>query len=416
MNTGVKRFKRVFPLYRGLTADLLFYNAIDTLFLALIKGFTAAQLASLTSLSSLCCLALRFPILFVVKKIGNSASVRTGAFLMVCSAVSITFGQSYFVVLLGRVLHDVSGMFRSASLVALRNNLALVGEQKEYVRLRTAANTVYSVITMLISFVASYLFNVNPYLPMASCIAVCLFGFVISWFAKDCTPDNRIVRTRGEKRASKLKVSYGKFIVFAIAIYAGYYAIVGNGQSEGKLFIQQQTLLTFDAEKTALIIGAVVTGSRIVRVLSNLVFAKLYAKHQSKMGIFLPALLASAMAFLLFGSFIPTFAVKIVVMALGFMIILFVRDPFRIYIEDVLLDRLPKEQHQTLLTVMGFCTSLVSGGTGLVFSAILVKSPLIVVIGLMLGVALVLFLMSIFFYRAVMTERAGREEKTAKEG
>ena len=166
MNKGVNRFKKIFPLYRGLTADLLFYNAVDTLFLALVKGFTAAQLVSLTSVSQLVCLALRFPILFVVKRIGNTASIRTGTLLMVASSVSIAFGQSYFIVLLGRIFHDVSGMFRSASLVALRNNLAMTGEQKEYVRLRTAANTVYSVLTMLISFVASPLFNVDPYLPM----------------------------------------------------------------------------------------------------------------------------------------------------------------------------------------------------------------------------------------------------------
>ena len=377
--------------------------------MALVKGFTAAELVSLTSVSQLVCLALRFPILFVVKRIGNTASIRTGTLLMVASSVSIAFGQSYFIVLLGRIFHDVSGMFRSASLVALRNNLAMTGEQKEYVRLRTAANTVYSVLTMLISFVASPLFNVDPYLPMMACIAICVFGFVLSLFAKDCTPDNRIVGGRRKTRGERVKGSYGKLVVFAIAIYAAYYAIVGNGQREGKLFIQEETLLQFDAEKTVLIIGAVVTGSRVVRVLSNLVFAKLYERHQAKMGIFLPILLATAMGCLFFGSFIPLFLVKLIVMAAGYMIILFVRDPFRLYIEDVLLDRLPKEQHQTLLTVMGFSTSLVSAGIGLAFSAILVRSPLVVVIGLMLAVALSIFGMSVFFYRMVVAGRAERE-------
>lgn len=363
---------------------------------------------SLTSVSQLVCLALRFPILFVVKRIGNTASIRTGALLMVASAVSIAFGKSYFIVLLGRMFHDISGMFRSSSLVALRNNLAMEGEQQEYVRLRTAANTVYSVLTMLISFVASYLFSVDPYLPMMACIAICVFAFVLSLFAKDCTPDNRIVGGRGAARGERVKINYGRLVVFAVAIYAGYYAIVGNGQSEGKLFIQQETLLRFDAEKTALIIGAVVTASRVIRVLSNLVFAKLYEKYQAKMGIFLPVLLATAMGCLFFGSFVPVFLAKLIVMAFGYMIILFARDPFRLYIEDVLLDRLPKEQHQTLLAVMGFSTSLVSAGIGLAFSAILVNSPLVVVIGLMLAVALSLLAMSVFFYRMVMAEKAER--------
>ncbi|MBO7170749.1 MAG: hypothetical protein J6W28_06205, partial [Clostridia bacterium] len=278
-------------------------------------------------------------------------------------------------------------------------------EQKEYVRLRTSANTVYSVVTMLISFVAGYMFNLNPYFPMLACVACCVFGFALSLFASDCTPDNRITAAKARK-GLRVKVSYGSFVVLALVIYAVYYAVVGNGQSEGKLFIQQQTLLSFDAEKTALIISAVVTVSRIVRVVSNLVFAKLYAKYQAKMGVFLPGLLAASMACLLGGSFLPVYALKLAVMGLGYMIILFARDPFRIFVEDVLLDKLPKEQHQTLLAVMGFCTSLVSAGIGLVFSAILVNYPLALVIGLMLGITVALFVAGLFFYRMVLSCKA----------
>ena len=80
---------KVFPWYSGFTGDLLFYIAIDTLFLTIVKNFTAAQIVSLTSLSQLFCIALQFPILFVIKKIGNTASIRTGAFFLLASDVSL---------------------------------------------------------------------------------------------------------------------------------------------------------------------------------------------------------------------------------------------------------------------------------------------------------------------------------------
>ena len=108
MNKGANRFLKVFPWYCGFTSDLLFYIAIDTLFLTIVKNFSPAEIVSITSLSQMICIALQFPVLFIIKKIGNTASVRTGAFFLLLSAVLIAFGKSYYLVLLGRIFHDES--------------------------------------------------------------------------------------------------------------------------------------------------------------------------------------------------------------------------------------------------------------------------------------------------------------------
>ena len=126
MKKRVNRFLKVFPWYSGLTGDLLFYIAIDTLFLTIVKNFSPAQIVSIASFSQLICIALQFPVLFIIKRIGNTASIRMGAFFLLMSAVFITFGKSYYLVLLGRVFHDVAAIFRNASIVALENNLALI--------------------------------------------------------------------------------------------------------------------------------------------------------------------------------------------------------------------------------------------------------------------------------------------------
>ena len=86
------------------------------------------------------------------------------------SSALITFGKNFYIILLGRIFHDIAAIFGTATVVALENNLDLVGRRSDFVRVRTIANTVYSVITMLISFVASLMFNLNNYLPMIACI------------------------------------------------------------------------------------------------------------------------------------------------------------------------------------------------------------------------------------------------------
>lgn len=408
MQKRIDRFSKLYPWYVGFTGDLLFYIAIDTLFLTIVKNFSPAQIVSITSFSQFACIALQFPILFVIKRIGNTASIRTGALFLLLSAVLITFGKSYYLVLLGRVFHDVAAIFRSASTVALENNLELVDRRREFVRVRTSGNTVYSIITMLISFVASYMFNLNHYLPMIGCITTCTVGFVLSLFMKDHSDYNKIAYDK--KTDGKVKIHYSPFILMAIIVYALFYPIVSTGQTEGKLFIQQQVLLDFNVEKTALIIGAIVCVSRIIRVFSNLVFARLYEKYQAKMGVVLPILLSFSMGFLLFGSFIPPILVKITVMSLGYIIILFARDPFRLYMQDVLFENTPKEQHQTLLAILEFGVKLGTAAMGLSFSAILLKYPMVVVVAVLFVLSIVEILLGIKLYKMVLRGRSAEAQ------
>ena len=193
------------------------------------------------------------------------------------------------------------------------------------------------------------------------------------------------------KKAQKStqKIRFGKILILSLVAYAIFYPLVNNGQSEGKLFIQQHILLEFDLESTALILGAIICISRVVRVFSNVAFERLYKKYKSKMGIILPVLLCISIGSLLFGSFIPQMLLKLAVMAFGYTILLFVRDPFRLCIQDVVLESTPKEQHQTLLTTLEFGVKVAGAAMGLGFSAILVGYPMILVISLMFAITLV---------------------------
>ena len=400
MNKGTNRFLKVFPWYSGLTGDLLFYIAIDTLFLTIVKNFSPAEIVSLTSFSQLFCIVLQFPVLFIIKKIGNTASVRTGAFCLLISSVLITFGQSYFIVLLGRMFHDVAAIFSNASIVALENNLELIDRKGDFVHYRTSANTIYAVITMLISFVASYMFNLNNYLPMIGCITTCTLGLVLTLFMKDHSNYNKIPRKN--KSDNKVKINYNKIIIIGIVLYALFYSLVSNGQGQGKLFIQQNILLDFDVEQTSLIIGAIICVSRIIRVISNVIFEKLYKNYMNKMGIILTALLGTSIGLILFGSLVPRIVIKILIMALGYTIILFIRDPFRLYIQDVIFASTTKEQHQTLLTVLDLGVKIATAGIGLVFSAILLSYPMIVIIAIMLVLSMIEIILSVVFYRSIL--------------
>lgn len=66
---NISKFNKIFPWYNGLSSDLLFWVAIDTLFLTVVKKFNAAQIVSLTTLSMITCIILQIPLLKIIKKL-----------------------------------------------------------------------------------------------------------------------------------------------------------------------------------------------------------------------------------------------------------------------------------------------------------------------------------------------------------
>ena len=381
----INRFIKLYPYYAGLTGDLLFYIAIDTLFLTIVKGLSAAQIASLISISTITCIVLQFPILWIIQKIGNTAAVRIGAFFLLASSILITCGPNYYWVASGQILRDLAAIFNNVVFVALENNLRVIEKRDDFIKFRTRGTTTYALLTMVISFIASPLFNLNHYLPMIGCIVSCGCGFLLSLFMADHSEYNIVA---SQIQSGKSKLQYNKMIILAIAAYSLFFTLAQIGQGNQKLFLQQHLLLSFDVEKTTLIIGGVVILSRIVRVLGSITFSRLYQKATNTSGMILSSLLCISFCFSLFGSFIPYIWLKLVIMGIGFTALLFVCDPFRLYLQDVVFSHTAAQYHQTLLTQLMFNMQISKAVVSLFFTLILLDHP-------MRSVMIIMFIMSV---------------------
>ena len=398
----INRFIKIYPFFAGLTGDLLFYIAIDTLFLTIVKGLSAAQIASLTSISTISCIILQFPLLWIIQKIGNTASVRLGALFLLFASVLITFGPNYYWVAVGQVLRDVAAIFNNVVFVSLENNLRVISKRDDFIRVRTSGTTTYAVITMLISFIASPLFNLNNYLPMIGCIITCSCAFLLSLFMADHSEYNIIAP---QNSSGKSKFQYNKLIILAIMAYSLFFTLAQIGQGNQKLFFQQHLFLSFDVEQTSLIIGGILVLSRVTRVLGSVVFSRFYVKVKEKSGVFLTAILCASFSLSLFGSFIPHIWIKIITMGIGFTALLFVCDPFRLYLQDVVFSNTAVQYHQTLLTQLMFNMQIGKAVVSLCFTLILIDHPMRSVITIMFIMSVLCVLLSIRLYCTLMAAK-----------
>ncbi len=401
-DTVLTRFNKIFPWYSGLSGDLLFWVAIDTLFLAVVKNFNSSQIVSLTSVSLVTCILLQMPLLKIINKIGNTNSVRLGSLLLLVSSLLLTFGQNYITIALGKVVYEIAFTFQNMVNAILKNNLELQNRSDEYIKLKTKSNTVYATVTMIISFIASPMFNLNNYLPMFGCIFFCFICFILSFSMIDFSNYNNVKK----ENKNKVKIHYSKLIIVLLISYGLFYPIVNSGQSNGKLFIQQELLLNFSVEKTALIVGVILCISRIVRVISNISFNKIHNKYKEKVGVILPILLLISIILMIIGYFVGTSVIlKFSIMSLGYIIILFIRDPFKVYMQDLALRNVGKEGQQTLLTTMELSRKVVRAIMSLSFTMILVNNPMITVMKILLILSIIEILIGIKLYKLVLGEK-----------
>lgn len=95
--------------------------------------------------------------------------------------------------------------------------------------------------------------------------------------------------------------------------------------------------------------------------------------------------------------------IKFGIMSLGY--ILFVRDPFKVYIQDVALRNADKNSQQTLLMAMELSRKIVRTIISLSFTAILLKSPMLLVISILVVLSIIEIFVSLYLYKMIIDKK-----------
>lgn len=174
------------------------------------------------------------------------------------------------------------------------------------------------------------------------------------------------------------------------------------GQKNGQLFIQQQLETTLTNSDIVTYLGIIIFLSRISRIISNILFTKVYSILKDKVSIFFAGLLFLSFLFMLIGYFLHlSLLIRIIIISLGFIIILALRDPFRAYIYDIVLKNCSKNYQQTILIYLALARKIGIAIIGIIASLILIKCPLIYVIIMLFILSFIGFYFSIKLYKII---------------
>ena len=393
----VKLSNKIYPYFYGISSDLMFYIAIDTLFLSIVKGYNDAQINFFTTFSMLAIIVFQPLNLRIIKKIGNINSIKLGVWILLIAAIIITFSNNYYIMLIGFALYEIAYIFKSMENVVLKRNLKHFNKEDEFIKVQSMGSTIYSIITLIISLVAIYLFTLNNYLPMYLCIACCVINIVLSEFLYEASYEETT-------KVSKTKFKLTKIIFILMLAYTLGYSIVSLAQSNSKLFIQKDLLNLVGVEKTSIYLIIIVAISRIIRVLSNLIFPKIYNKFKSKILFAFSFLITLSYILILLGNMLAKSITGIYIMCIGLFTYLAIRDPFQNYIKDLLLNNCKKSDQEVAITYLELSKNIQKFLLSLLITLMLLKYNLSQVFYLFLIISLIEIFIITELYRTINKE------------
>lgn len=380
MNENIKRkielSNKIYPYFAGLTDDLMFWAAINTLFLITVKNFTASQISLLSAIAIFSSIMLQGLCFKIIKKIGNIFSVRLGLIILLIAAIIITFSNNIFFMSLGMILYHLAFFFTSMGNVILKRNLKAVYKEDMFHKICSKASFIYAMITMIISFIAGFLFNINNYLPMILSITICVLNIFLSSFIYEYKYESK----ENENTKINKKVNLKKVLVLIILSYGLLYATLETLQENGKIFIQYNFQSFVEINQSTIYLTIIIAFSRISRVLSNLLFNKMYSKLKNKLIVFLNILLFLAVILMIIGNIIVNDIFGSIVMGLGFCLLLFARDPIMIFTKTELLNNCNVEDQESFMHKYNLSRKIVRSILALLVSLLLLKIDMLLII------------------------------------
>ena len=177
-----KRNMKLFPIYKMLSWDLLFFYTINFLFLTKVKNISASAVLLTDSFYALFVMLLQIPINIIIAFLGKKKSLVLGNFTLVIYITIVIFSRNIYDLILANFISAIGFGIKETVQVALLKESIPPSKYKSQIfsKLNSKGATGYYVLNMISKIVAGYLFTINGYLPIICTLIILIISTLIA--------------------------------------------------------------------------------------------------------------------------------------------------------------------------------------------------------------------------------------------
>lgn len=202
-----KQNMKIYSMYRAISMDLIFFYAIDFLFLTQVKNISASDVVLKTSFYALFMVILQIPANILIDKMGTRRCTILANIFNTIYLLMIIFAIDLKTLIIAEFFSALCFSIKDISDTTLLNMSIPETDKKGEIfsKIEGRGNKNYYYINAITSVLSGFLYTVNPYIPVIGATIIAAIATVLSVGFQEIENPNQI--------AEKKNISIDKYII-----------------------------------------------------------------------------------------------------------------------------------------------------------------------------------------------------------
>ena len=177
-----KRNMRLFPIYRMLSWDYLFFYTTNFLFLTQIKGISASDVVLIDSFYAIFGIIMQLPATFIIEYLGRKKSMVLASICNCLYMLVVMFSNNLFNLITAEILSSLAYGIKETADPALLNESIPPTKSKSriFAKINQKGISNYYIINAISTICAGIFYDINPYIPITLSLIINVIITMIS--------------------------------------------------------------------------------------------------------------------------------------------------------------------------------------------------------------------------------------------
>lgn len=407
-----KRNMKLFPMYKKLAWDYIFFYTINFLFLTQVKGINPADVVLIDSFYYLFATIAQIPATLVIEFLGRKNSIIFANVLNSLYMIVIMFSKNLFNLIIAECLSSLAFAIKDSAEPSLLNESIPKTKKKSqiFAKINEKGLSSYYVINGISTVLAGILYEVNPYIPLILSLSICVIVTLLSTLFIEPIQKKR-KRKIDMNQIQELKEAF-QFVlkserVKALIIFSVMMSSIINVLSTYEVSLMEELNVS------AAYLGVLFAGLAITSSLGTKKQEKVHNYYHNKSLIFVASLIIGSCTLAgLAGVFAPSFRPAILIIIIAYIAKYIGTGLYYALIEKYMSNFTNKDIDTKIFTARNCVKSIMSAAVGIMASFLLDRMNTAYCM-IVLGICFVFLLILVNKY---MKNRVGlRPEQYSKE-
>lgn len=173
---------KLYPIYKMIGLDWIFYYGVEILFLTQVKQIEPADIVLASSIFAFFCIVFQIPSVIVLEKIGKKNGIAIGQAMTAISMILIIICPNFTYLIISKVISALGFGIRGVAESNFLNSSIPETKRKGEIfsKIDGKGYSKFCYIGATSVLISGFLYSVNPYIPISLCLVFNILAMIIA--------------------------------------------------------------------------------------------------------------------------------------------------------------------------------------------------------------------------------------------